>query len=465
MPIDATVYRVLIATPSDVKERGDRAIVREAIMDWNAANPVAESVFLEPVMYETHVAKDIGEHPQEIINEQLLDDVDLAVGLFWTRVGTSTPNAAGGAVEEVTRVAENRPVILGFSQAPIEHDQLDPEQYSQVKALEDEFKDQGLYFSYRGQDELKNILTQELTNTMNNLLGGEFTKKEKRHEDASEYDPDVDHDRLQLSAAVHREQDLDNIEQALAYFDEQDIEPPYDVLDAGCGYGTVTKSRFGDDDRFRVTAIDVAQSVIGIARAEYAAENITYQTLDVAAIPETDIGTFDLVFSSYLFHHLDRGAQESVLSILWDVVRPQGVLMIRSCDDGQHLHFPPDEEMDWFVEVTDEIKGSSDRKHGRRLYTHQCRLTPEPLDIDLDLRTYHTAGDSREQRRQYWSVFHSNRLHYAEVLASRENATSADQELYERMHRDYTRLAEKFKDNPNFLDAKSVPMTIAYKPG
>lgn len=464
MPIDATVYRVLIATPGDVKERGDREAVREAIMDWNAAGPMGDRVFLEPVMYETHVAKDLGKPPQQIINEQILDDVDLAVGLFWTRVGTTTENAEGGAVEEIKTVAQDRPVILGFSQAPVERDQLDPQQFSQVKELEAEFKDEGLYFSYREQNELKNILRQELTNTMDRLVGGGFQTKEKRAENQSEYDVDVDHERLQLSARVHRDQDMANIDRALAHLEESALEPPYDVLDAGCGYGTVTKSRFGDDERFRVRGIDVAASAIGVAREEYAADNITYQILDVTDLPEAAVGTFDLVFSSYLFHHLDRGAQESVLSILWNRLRPSGVLMVRSCDDGQHLHFPPDDDMDWFVAVTDEIKGSSDRTHGRRLYTHQCRLRPEPTEIELDLHNYHTAGCTRAEREEYWDVFHSNRVHYAEVLASRPEATKADKDLRDRMKREYTRLEEKFKDNPNFLDAKSVPMTVAYKP-
>ena len=465
MPLDATVYRVLIATPSDIKERGDRAAVREAIMDWNAAGPMGETVFLEPVMYETHVAKDIGKPPQQIINEQILDEVDLAVGLFWTRVGTATENAEGGAVEEIKTVAKNRPVILGFSQAPVEREQLDPRQFSQVKELEDEFRDEGLYFSYREQNELKNILRQELTNTMDRLVGGGFRTKEKLEEDSSEYDVDVDHERLQLSARVHREQDMANIDRALEHLEDSHLEPPYDVLDAGCGYGTVTKSRFGEDERFRVHGIDIAASAIGVAREEYAADNISYQILDVTDLPDADIGSFDLVFSSYLFHHLDRGAQESVLSILWNHVRPSGVLMIRSCDDGQHLHFPPDDDMDWFVEVTDEIKGSSDRTHGRRLYTHQCRLRPEPAEIELDLHNYHTAGCSRDEREEYWDVFHSNRVHYAEVLANRPEATKADRELRNRMEREYTRLEEKFKDNPNFLDTKSVPMTVAYRPG
>lgn len=464
MPIEATIYRVLLATPGDVVQRGDRAAAREAVMDWNASNPIDQHVFLEPVMYDTHVAKDIGKHPQEIINEQVVDEVDMAIGLFWTRVGTPTENNKGGAVEEVKTIAEDRPVIVGFCKAPFDHDAMDLEQFQQVKALEEEFQTEGLYFSYETTDELRSILMKELTNRMERILGQEFTKKDKDDEAASEYDPDVDHERLQLSAAVHEEQDRRNIQRIVDYFEMEGITEPYRVFDAGCGYGTVTKDRFGNDDRFDVLGIDYVQSVIGVARTDYTADNIEYRVMDVRDIDEADPGTFDLVFASYLFHHLDRKAQESVLSLLWNRVRPGGALLVRSCDDGQHLHFPDDDGMDWVVEVTDDIKGSSDRKHGRRLFTHLQRLTPEPTDICLDLKNYHTAGATATEREQYWEVFHSNRLHYAKVLATDADATPADKRLYKRMQEEFDRLEAKFVDNPNFLDAKSVPLTVAYKP-
>jgi hypothetical protein len=81
----------------------------------------------------------------------------------------------------------------------------------------------------------------------------------------------------------------------------------------------------------------------------------------------------------------------------------------------------------------------------------------------LDLRNYHTAGQGRQERKQYWDVFHSNRLHYAETLAKQPDSTDHDQEFYEKMRKRYNRLEQKFMDNNSFLDAKSVPMTIAYK--
>lgn len=465
MPSTATVYRALIASPSDVEAERDAA--KDVIMRWNAANSQRRGVVIEPVLWETHVAKDLGDTPQNIISDQIIDVCDFAIGIFWSRIGTPTDDEPGGAVEEIKTMAfENgKPAIVGFCNRDIPRDRLDIEQIQKLDEFEQKCENEGLYFTYDSVEEIRSQLYQELSNTMNQLLqeSGEdtFTKKSKQNPDASEYDPEVDHDRLKLSSETHKKQDLDNLSAVLNYFEQEGIDPPYRVLDAGCGYGTVTQDRFGDDDRFEVLAIDKVAPVLGIARDEYNASNITYEQLDVNELHASDIGSFDLVVATYLFHHVEN--QEPVLSKLWDRVAEPGALLVRSCEDGQHIHYPPDEDMDWLVNITDQIKGSSDRTHGRRLYTHLCRLSPEPTEIALDLRNYHTAGRGRRERKQYWDVFHSNRLHYAEVLAKQPDSTDHNQQFYEKMRKRYNRLEQKFIDNDSFLDAKSVPSTIAYK--
>lgn len=465
MPTKATVYRALIASPSDVQE--ERNATKDVVMQWNAAHSRQHGVYIEPVLYETHVAKDLGDSPQNIISDQLIDDCDLVIGVFWSRIGTETDSEPGGAVEEIKTLAfeKDRSAIVGFSQRDIPHSQLDVEQYQAVESFKGECRERGLYFTYETLEEYKNQLSQELANTMNRVLEREseteFTKKSKQDAEASEYDPEVDHERLALSSETHKEQDLDNLAAVIDHLDAVGIEPPYRVLDAGCGYGTVTRDRFGGDERFEVLAVDEVPGVLRVARSEYDAENIEYRQLDVNDLDSADVGTFDLVVSTYLFHHLEN--QEPVLSMLWERVREGGALFVRSCEDGQHIHYPPDEDMDWLVGVTDDIKGSSDRTHGRRLYTHLRRLRPEPERIDLDLRNYHTAGKTREEREQYWDVFHSNRLHYAKVLAERPDATKQDEALYRKMKKRFDRLEQKFTDNAAFLDAKSVPLTVAYK--
>lgn len=451
MPTQATVHHVLIATPSDIGD--ERSVAKDVVIDWNANSGRKKGIHLEPILFPDHVEPT----PQD------LDHVDIVIGTFWSRIGDLSEDSMNAA-SVVRRLAfeQGKQGIVGFSRADVPAGQLDPRQVEAIQQFKTECRDRGLYFTYESTQEYQSQLRQELKQTMAGLLNEQesgFTTKDDK--EASEYDPEVDHERLQLSAEIHREQDERNIQRVVDHFEEAGIDPPYRVLDAGCGYGTVTKDRFGNDDRFDVVGIDHIKSVVETARDEYAAPNIDYRWLDVNKLGESDLGTFDFVFSSYLFHHLEN--QEPVLSLLWDHVVDDGALLVRSCDDGQHLHYPPDQDMDWLVEITDEIKGSSDRRHGRRLYTHVNRLTPAPADICLDLENYHTGGMDSEERRQYWDVFHSNRLHYAEVLAERDEATPDDRELYKEMATKVDRLREKFVDNAHFLDAKSVPLVVAIK--
>lgn len=64
----ADVYRVLIASPSDLAE--ERNIATDAVHEWNAQNSAAEAVVLLPVKWETHSMPQAGIRPQEAINRQ-----------------------------------------------------------------------------------------------------------------------------------------------------------------------------------------------------------------------------------------------------------------------------------------------------------------------------------------------------------------------------------------------------------
>ena len=99
MSFKAEIYRVLIASPSDLAE--ERQIATDAINDWNAQNAVSEAIVLLPVKWETHSKPETGIRPQAAINQQLVATSDLLVGMFWTKLGTSTGIAESGTVEEI----------------------------------------------------------------------------------------------------------------------------------------------------------------------------------------------------------------------------------------------------------------------------------------------------------------------------------------------------------------------------
>jgi len=279
--------------------------------------------------------------------------------------------------------------------------------------------------------------------------------------DESQYDPTVDFGRLNLSAKFHEEQDNETIERVVDILSEKNVDSPFQVLDAGCGYGTVTVERFGDDSRFEVVGIDKSESVVKTAEEINNADNIEYSVLDVKSILDSDFGMFDIVFSSYLFHHLT--SPEQSLNDLWNLVSEPGAMIVRTCDDGQHVHYPDELGMTKLVSETDSIPGSSNRTHGRKLYTHMSRLNPEPSCVEYEMRNYDTVGLDELERERFFEVFHANRLHYAEVQAESDSNEEGDDKYYAEMNDKMSQIRQKFKNNSDFLDVKSVPMGVAFK--
>ncbi len=81
----SNVVKVMIASPGDVVE--ERNVVREVIAEWNTVHSEKDGVVLIPVGWETAATPMMGERLQEIINEQMLRDCDVLVGVFGREFG------------------------------------------------------------------------------------------------------------------------------------------------------------------------------------------------------------------------------------------------------------------------------------------------------------------------------------------------------------------------------------------
>ena len=133
----------MIASPGDVAE--ERRVVTEEIHRWNDANASARQLVLLPVKWETHSTPHQGDHPQSIINRQILDDADILVAIFGTRIGTPTAEHLSGTVEEIRKhVAEGKTAKIYFSDVPVPPSSLDPEQYAQLQKFRKEIQSAGL---------------------------------------------------------------------------------------------------------------------------------------------------------------------------------------------------------------------------------------------------------------------------------------------------------------------------------
>jgi len=166
MPYQATTFNVMIASPGDVA--AERAMVRQALADWNVIHSEARRIVLLPVGWETHSSPEMGQHPQHALNEQLLARSDLLIGIFWTRLGTPTPTHASGSVEEIeSHIAVGKPTMLYFSNQPVRPDSVNTEQYAKLSAFKDSCKQRGLYEEYVDLAEFRENFFRQLQLKLN----------------------------------------------------------------------------------------------------------------------------------------------------------------------------------------------------------------------------------------------------------------------------------------------------------
>ena len=161
------IIEVFITSPSDVVE--ERKIVHNLIEEWNVINTKKQKMILRSITWEKDLHSSFGESPQSIINEQILDDADILIGIFNARLGTPTKEHDSGSVEEIKRhIEQNKPAMLYFSNDKINRDTFDNEQYDKLKLFKDWCKDKSVYFEYNDTTEFTKIVRTQIGLLLNN---------------------------------------------------------------------------------------------------------------------------------------------------------------------------------------------------------------------------------------------------------------------------------------------------------
>lgn len=165
MPYNATVINVMIASPSDVAT--ERNVIRTAIHDWNAVHSADRAMILVPIGWDTHSSPEMGDRAQGVINKQILQDCDLLVAVFWTRLGSPTGKAVSGTVEEIERhLQAKRPAMLYFSKAPFHPDSVDDDQYKALRDFRVDCQKRGLVETYDSLEKFREKFWRQLAQTI-----------------------------------------------------------------------------------------------------------------------------------------------------------------------------------------------------------------------------------------------------------------------------------------------------------
>ena len=107
----ADVYKVMIGAPSDIQEEINIAI--NAIYHWNHIHAEKQKTMLLPLHWSISAYPAIGQHPQKVINQQVVNKSDLLICIFGAKLGTPTNDYVSGSVEEIEEhIKVGKPVMI-----------------------------------------------------------------------------------------------------------------------------------------------------------------------------------------------------------------------------------------------------------------------------------------------------------------------------------------------------------------
>jgi ubiquinone/menaquinone biosynthesis C-methylase UbiE len=148
-----------------------------------------------------------------------------------------------------------------------------------------------------------------------------------------------------------------------------DLAPGLDLLDLGCGPGTITLDLAARVAPGKVVGVDAAADVIEQAEArrrEVGATNVSFTTGDAYALDLPD-ASFDVVHAHQVLQHLT--APVAALREMHRVLRPGGRLAVRDSDYGAFVWAPSAPLLDRWLELYHQItaRNEADADAGRHL--------------------------------------------------------------------------------------------------
>ena len=160
---------VFLASPGDVPT--ERRYVEEIVAELNRTVASDKDVVLQVISWENNAFPGYGQDAQALVNAQIaeMSKYALFVGIMWNRLGTLTPRAASGTVEEFERAVDalkqkRQPEIwFYFRQSASKLDTEDQlEQRKKVLAFKKEVQAKGLPWTYKNPSEFRDKFRNQM---------------------------------------------------------------------------------------------------------------------------------------------------------------------------------------------------------------------------------------------------------------------------------------------------------------
>ena len=172
---EAKVIKIVFCGPGDVRK--ELEIAADVIEAWNLRNFESQNCGVSLTNWKKNAIPSMEKRGQAVINDQLIDEADLMIAVFWRRFGTPTGMHSSGTEEEVVRaMAREIPVMLYFSD--LEAPMIEPD-HEQARLLED-FRRRamatGLPGTFRSRRNFRELLELHLDKYIQKILTAEDTE-------------------------------------------------------------------------------------------------------------------------------------------------------------------------------------------------------------------------------------------------------------------------------------------------
>ena len=177
MPSNVRVYSALLSSPRGIES--DRDAVHKAVAEANRFLR-ADAIAIEVRDWERDVRPTVGTDGQDVVNRQLCNDCDLAFILIHDRVGSPTPRARSGTIEEAEIVLSRRENgervdLLAFFRKPtVNLSQETLSNLNDVLLFRKSLEDRGVFWrEYTDSSELEALVRIHLPSAVRALEGNE----------------------------------------------------------------------------------------------------------------------------------------------------------------------------------------------------------------------------------------------------------------------------------------------------
>ncbi|MGP8059453.1 MAG: methyltransferase domain-containing protein [Acidimicrobiales bacterium] len=188
------------------------------------------------------------------------------------------------------------------------------------------------------------------------------------------------------------------------------LGPGQDLLDVGCGPGTITVDLATRVAPGQVIGIDVSAEVVARAGELGRASgpgNVRFATGDVYALAFDD-ASFDVVHAHQVLQHLTRPVD--ALAEMRRVLRPGGVLAVRDSDYAAFAWAPDDPLLDRWAGLYDEVT----RRNGAEPNAGRYQLGwARRAGFDDLVATSSTWTFADPESRRWWGELWADRVRYS----------------------------------------------------